>query len=150
MENQVEVQEQVQTAPKVYPLVNTTILSGKFADKDGQLGNFSGYNAQGQRIFIFKEQMAEAGFVDKKSLKFPIHALMTQREIQTRNEDGELSGVTVIRTQATAVFKSREELVDAMTSDKLTAIYAQKLLVAEANSAGLTKEQVNALLNISI
>lgn len=128
----------------------TTILSGNFSTGDGALGNFSGYNASGKRIFIFKAQMEALGFKETKDLKLPFFALMDVREIETRDDSGELTGTMVKRTQATAIFKTMEELISAKNSDAIIEIKSASALATEATTAGLSKEQVNAILEVSI
>ena len=128
----------------------TTILSGNFSAGDNAQGNFSGYNSQGQRIFIFKQQMEGLGFNEEKDVKYPFFALMTEREIETRDDSGELTGTMVKRVQATAIFKTMDELIDAKNSDAINEIKSASKLSSEASTAGLSKEQINALLDVSI
>lgn len=128
----------------------TTILSGNFSTGDGALGNFSGYNSSGKRIFIFKQQMEGAGFKEDKDVKYPFFALMAEREIETRDDSGELTGVMVKRTQATAVFTTMDKLIEAKNSDAIIEIKSAAALATEATTAGLDKEQVKALLEVSL
>ena len=128
----------------------TTILSGNFSKGEKSLGNFSGYNASGKRVFIFKEQMEGLGFKETKDLKYPFFALMDEREIETRDESGELTGTMVKRTQATAIFKTMEELITAKNSDAIIEIKCASELATVASTAGLTTDQVNAILEVSI
>lgn len=128
----------------------TTILSGNFSTGEGALGNFSGYNSSGQRIFIFKQQMEGVGFKETKDLKYPFFALMAEREIETRDDSGELTGTMVKRVQATAVFKTMDELITAKNSDAIIEIKSASALATEATTAGFDKEQVKALLEVSI
>jgi hypothetical protein len=128
----------------------TTILSGNFSTGENAQGNFSGYNQAGQRIFIFKQQMENVKMSETKDLKFPFFVLMNEREIETRDDAGELTGILAKRVQATAVFKTMDELITAKNSDAIIEIKSASALVTEATSAGMTKEQVNALLTVSI
>jgi hypothetical protein len=128
---------------------STKILSGKFANAEGQKGNFTGYNASGQRIFIHKAQMDALGFTKDADVK-PFFALVDERDIQTRDANGELTDVLVKRLQALSVFKTQEDLVDAVNSDAKIEIAAALDLKATATSAGLTDQQVNSLLSAAI
>lgn len=128
----------------------TTILSGNFSTGDNAQGNFSGYNSKGERIFIFKQQMAGVGFNKEADVKYPFFVLTNEREIETRDESGELTGTMVKRVQATAVFTDRAKLIEAKNSDALLEIESSTALVTAATTAGLSKEQVTALLEVSI
>ena len=128
---------------------STKILSGKFANGEGQKGNFTGYNAAGQRIFIHKAQMEALGWSKDADVK-PFYALVDEKDIQTRDANGELTDVLVKRLQALSVFKTQEELVDAVNSDAKIEIAAALDLKATATSAGLTDSQVNSLLSVAI
>lgn len=128
----------------------TTILSGNFATGEGQKGNFSAYNSKGERIFIFKQQMEGAGFKETKDLKFPFFALINEREIDTRDDSGELTGVMVKRLQATAVFKTKEELVNASIADAEIEILSATKLATLAKESGLTEKQLDLIMAASI
>lgn len=128
---------------------STKILSGKFANGDGQKGNFTGYNSAGKRIFIHKAQMESIGMKDDKDFK-PFFALVDEREIQTRDVNGDLTDVLVKRLQALSVFKTQEELIDAVNADAKIEIAAALDLKATASTAGLTDAQLNSLLAAAI
>lgn len=127
----------------------TKIVSGKFANGEGQKGNFTGYNAGGQRIFIHKAQMEALGWSKDADVK-PFYALVDEKDIQTRDANGELTDVLVKRLQALSVFKTQEELIDAVNSDAKIEIAVALDLKATATSAGLTDSQVNNLLAVAI
>lgn len=128
---------------------STKILSGKFANGEGQKGNFTGYNAAGQRIFIHKAQMESLGWSKDADVK-PFFALVDEKDIQTRDANGELTDVLVKRLQALSVFKTQEELIDAVNSDAKIEIAAALDLKSTATSAGLTDAQMNSLLAVAI
>ena len=94
--------------------------------------------------------MEGLGFNEEKDVKYPFFALMTEREIETRDDSGELTGTMVKRVQATAIFKTMDELIDAKNSDAIIEIKSASKLSSEASTAGLSKEQINALLDVSI
>lgn len=123
----------------------TTILSGKFAG-EGSKGNFTGYNAKGERIFIHKAQMEALGVKSEKDLKFPFFSIIGNKDIQTRDENGELTNVLVSRLQALSVFTTREAMLEAVNSDAMLELDAKAQLATKASAAGLAKEQITALL----
>lgn len=123
----------------------TTILSGKFAG-EGSKGNFTGYNAKGERIFIHKAQMESLGVKNEKDLKFPFFSIIGDKDIQTRDEAGELTNVLVSRLQALSVFKTREEMLEAINSDAMLELDAKAALATKASAAGLAKETIAELL----
>jgi len=128
---------------------STKIVTGKFANGDNQKGNFTGYNASGKRIFIHKAQMESLGYKTDADVK-PFFALVDEREIQTRDANGELTDVLVKRLQAMSCFKTEAELVDAVNADAKIDIAIALDLKATAGSAGLTESQLNSLLASAI
>jgi hypothetical protein len=93
--------------------------------------------------------MDALGFTKDADVK-PFFALVDERDIQTRDANGELTDVLVKRLQALSVFKTQEDLVDAVNSDAKIEIAAALDLKATATSAGLTDQQVNSLLSAAI
>lgn len=126
----------------------TQILSGNFAG-EGSKGNFNGYNLDGERIFVAKKQIEALGI--KKDADFkPFYAMVDEREFNNLDDNQQPTGTTFKRLQALSVFKTREEFISAMNSDKLLDIDAAKELKAAATTAGLTEVQLNAILTASI
>lgn len=125
------------------------ILSGNFSKGEKSKGNFSGYDSEGNRIFIFKAQMESLSMTKDADFK-PFYALVANRPIQTRDAEGELTDVLVDRLQATAVFKTEAELFNAKNSSERLRIGAMVDLQKTASSAGLTDSQVKALLEVAI
>lgn len=128
---------------------STKIVSGNFSKGDGAKGNFTGYNAKGEKIFIHKAQMETLGYKVDADVK-PFFAVIGEREIATRDENGEITTTMVKRLQALSVFKTSEELVSAVNADAVLELQSKKALAAEAKAAGLTESAVTALLNASI
>lgn len=135
----------------------TQILSGNFAagsDAKGKpkAGNFSGYNAKGERIFVHKAAMEALGFKSDADLKgkFPLFAIVGERDINTRDENGEVTTVTTKRLQALSVFTKREDMTNAVNADKLFEIQAAAALANEVKVSGLTPEQFKALAEAAI
>jgi len=129
--------------------MKTQITSGKFATGEGQKGNFTGYNSKGQRIFIHKAQMQSIGMNVDADFN-PFYALIDEREIQTRDVNGELTDVLVKRLQALSVFKTMDELLKAENSDFELELASNSYRKSIATSAGLSTAEINALLNVSI
>lgn len=127
----------------------TQILSGKFATGDKQQGNFTGYNAAGERIFIHKAQMESLGFIVDKDITFPFYALIDIKPMQTRDEDGKLTNVLTDRLKALSVFKTAEALTAAVNADFALSLDAAKARKEMATAAGLNEASVNTLLQMA-
>jgi len=125
-----------------------TLTSGNFSAN----GNFSGYDAQGERWFVHGRAMEALGIKADSDLKdvFPLYAMVTEREIQSRDENGELSDTMVVRKQATTVFRTIDELVKAKNADIALEIAIKADLEATVSKSGLTEASVKALLEASI
>ena len=123
-----------------------TLTSGNFSAN----GNFSGYDTSGERWFVHGRAMEGMGMKADADLTFPLYAIVTEREIQSRDENGELSDTMVIRKQATAVFKTIGELVAAKNADIALEIAIRADLEAVVSKSGLTEASVKALLEASI
>ena len=128
---------------------STKILSGKFANGEGQKGNFTGYNSKGERIFIHKTQMESIGMKADADFK-PFFALTDEKEIQTRDLNGDLTEVLVARLQALSVFKTIAELLEAENSDFELNVASTNYRKSIATSAGLSDSQVASILEVSI
>jgi hypothetical protein len=127
----------------------TQILSGKFSTGTDSKGNFSGYNAGGERIFIHKSQMESVGFVTADDVKFPFYALIANKPIQTRDANGDITDVVVDRLQALSLFKTSAELTAAVNADFALSLDAAKARKEMATAAGLNEESVNTLLQMA-
>ena len=127
----------------------TQILSGKFASGDKQQGNFTGYNAGGERIFIHKSQMGSVGFNTSEDVKFPFYALIDSKPIQTRDANGEITEVVVDRLQALSVFTTADALTSAVNADYALTLSSAKARKEMATAAGLNETSVNALLALA-
>ena len=123
-----------------------TLTSGNFSAN----GNFSGYDNQGERWFVHGRAMESLGFKTDSDVTFPLYAIVTEREIQSRDENGDLSDTMVIRKQATAVFKTVAELVSAKNADIALEIAIKADLEAVVSKSGLSDSSVKALLEASI
>ena len=127
----------------------TEIVSGKFTTGENAKGNFTAYDANGERFFIHKSQMESAGLKSDKDIKFPLFAITDEKEIQTRDANGELTDVLVKRAQALSIFKSEDEMINAFNSSARLAIKAKTNLQAVATASGLNQSTINSLLEIA-
>lgn len=127
----------------------TEILSGSFTSGEGKKGNFTAYNANGERIFVHKNTMESLGLKKNEDVKFPFYAITDDKDIQTRDENGELSGVMVSRLQALSVFKTEDEMLDAFTSSERLAIKAKARVQSVAKDSGLAQSAIDALLSVA-
>jgi hypothetical protein len=129
---------------------STTIIRGRFANGEGQKGNFTAYNSKAEQIFIHKTVMAEQGWKEDKDVPKQFYALIDERDIQTRDENGELTDVVVKRLSATAIFTSEEDLIKAYNADARLEVAIKQDLKAIASSAGLTEASMKSLLEVAI
>lgn len=129
-----------------------TIFSGNFSGTaKGRKNNFSGYTAQGERIFISKQQMEGVDMGTKEELKFPLYCFIQEKTfdiVNDKNEVIEKDGIK--RVQATAVFTTVEKMVEAINADATIDLLAKTDLITKATAAGLNAEQANQLAFASI
>ena len=129
---------------------STTIIRGRFANGEGQKGNYTAYNTKNEQIFIHKNVMEGLGWATDKDVPKQFYALIDERDIQTRDENGDLTDVLVKRLSATAIFEEEEELINAFNSDARLAIKIKQDLKAIATSAGLTESAMSSFLEVAI
>lgn len=126
-------------------MLTVAILSGNFTGAN----NFSGYNAQGQRIHVPARQMENLGLNKDSKIDFPLYALVVEREFDELNENGEPTGVKFKRQQAGSIFKTKAEMIAAANADKMLNIETAAALQSSAKAAGLTEDAVSALLSVA-
>jgi hypothetical protein len=117
----------------------TAIQSGKFTEA----GNFSAYNAAGQRIHVPGRLMEALGLAAIEDIKFPLFALAEEREFAASDKEGETE--TFKRVQATSVFLNQADAVNAKNADAKLEIEAAADLNATAKASGLTAEMLTKL-----
>lgn len=122
-----------------------TILSGNWSAS----GNFSGYDASGERIHIPARQMEALGYKVGDSVSYPFYSLIKERTFSKLDADGKPTNETFTRVQAGSLFKNEEALITAMNADKLLTLKAQKALQTEATSAGLTEDALKTLASVA-
>ena len=117
------------------------ILSGNWSAS----GNFSGYNAGGERIFVPARQMESLGITRDSKIEFPLYALVVSREFSRLDANGQPTEEKFTRTQAGSIFTTKEALISASNADKMLAVDTAKALQTEIKSSGLTEETFKAL-----
>lgn len=125
------------------------ILSGSFTSGEGKKGNFTAYNSNGDKIFIHKRTMESLGFNTNEDIKFPFYTIMDDKDIKTRDKDGNLSDNVATRLQALSIFKTEDEMLDAFTSSERLAIKAKARVQSVAKASGLTETAIDALLSVA-
>jgi hypothetical protein len=122
------------------------IHSGNFSKGDKAQGNFTGYTSDGEKFFINKALLASTGWTKDADVKFPFYAITASKDIQTRDENGELTDTLVKRDQALSIFKSEDDMINAFNSSARMQIKAKVNLAQIATASGLSTSTINSLL----
>ena len=97
------------------------IVNGNFAKSENNKGNFSGFDIKGKRWFISKDKVNALG-IEKNEDFEPFWIIGVTSEYRELGEDGkpkvnsDNEEIKFTRTEAGAVFKTREEAKDARLS----------------------------------
>lgn len=132
---------------------NFAIHSGNFSSGKG---NFSGYTALGERIFIHKNQMNGLNWTKQDDVKFPFYAIGAVKQIGQLDENAQPkmnadgTPVLVDRLQALSVFATKDALTSAHVDTATLDIEIKQAVTAQAKSAGLTESAINSLLSVAI
>ena len=119
-----------------------TIVGGNFTAN----GNFSAYDVTGiDRIHIPGRLMESAGFKKGDTIKFPLYALVIEREFNTLDEAGNPTEDKFTRPQAGSIFTDKSAMIEAYNADRLLTMEAEADYKAQASALGLTQEAINAL-----
>ena len=127
---------------------NVKIESGNFTEA----GNFSAYDDEGNRYFVFARVMQNNGWSTNEEVTFPFYAKVVAKAIGQLDGNNEavvdINGVpvTTLRDQITCIYKSRQALIDSAVDKISLEIEIQSAVQAQATSAGLSQTRVNALL----
>lgn len=132
---------------------NYSIVSGNFSAN----GNFSGYTALGERLFIHKTQMASLGYSkdNASTLKFPFYAIGATKQIGQLDENGKTkvnadgTPVTVDRLQALSVFATKDNLTQAHVDTATLDIEIKSAIKQQASAKGLSENAINAMLELA-
>lgn len=131
---------------------NFAIHSGNFSKK----GNFTGYTALGEKLFIHNSQMNGLGWAKQEDVKFPFYAIGAVRQIGQLDDNGQPkinpdgTAVLVDRLQALSVFATKDALTSAHVDTATLDIEIKQAVTSQAKSAGLTDAAINSLLSVAI
>ena len=127
---------------------STTIIQGNFAKSAGNKGNFTGYNAIGEQIFIPKAMIEALGIKKDADFTTPIYALIDVKTYNSVDANNTPIG-TFDRLTALSIYKTVAELVAVKNADAVLAIEERKHLESVVSSADLSEASVNAILSAS-
>jgi hypothetical protein len=130
---------------------NYAIRSGNFS----KAGNFTGYTAFGERIFIGKAQMAGLNLEEGVLPTFPFYIIGDTKMINPYdaegkpqlNADGTL--VSTPRLQALSVFATEAAITEAHVDVATLDIKIKAAIKTSATAAGLTETAINSLLELA-
>ncbi len=130
---------------------NYAITSGNFSSN----GNFSGYTALGERLFIHKSQMTALGWTKAEDVKFPFYAIGGTREFNKLDENQQpvlKDGVPVMfdRLQALSVYPKISDLQGAHVDVATLDISIAGAIKTAITAAGLSEKDMLALENASV
>lgn len=128
------------------------IVSGNFTSGEGKFGNFTARTVDGDTLFIHKKLMEAAGWTAENAPKdadFPFYALAGKKEINTRDEDGNLTDIKAMRLQALSVYKDELDLANAVNAGFRLQLAVQKNREEIVSASGLTQQSVNRLLELA-
>jgi hypothetical protein len=117
------------------------INSGNFSSN----GNFSGYNTKGERIFVHKRQMDALGIKTNEEFK-QFFAIVENKTYGARLDasgnpiayaDGNL---TMTRATATAVFKTKEDYINAHVLDRVLDAEVAQAVKREMSAVGISSQ----------
>ena len=128
---------------------NLVINEGNFSAQ----GNFTGYTATGIRVHIFGRQLAKLGWSKDADVKFPFYISAVEKIYGARLDDkgNEVpyadGSFTMKRLTATAVFKTKEEGVEANIADQTYAIEIANGVKKAYDLAGINQTDLKALVD---
>jgi hypothetical protein len=137
------------------------INSGNFSGGN----NFSAYNTKGERIHIHGRQMEALGYKPGDTITYPFFVIAENKTYGARpvlddngkpvlNADGTQKLLpyadgkfTMTRATATAVFKTKEDYINAYVLDKTLEAEVANAVKREMNAVGITSHaELEALL----
>ena len=130
----------------------TTILSGTWSAK----GNFTGKNLSGEKIFISKSLMKDIDYKAGDQAKGFSVAYTTEMigQLDENNNpkvDPETNEpIRVPRVEATATFKTADEMHQAFADDAQHDVLIKAKIQASAKSVGLTDASIQSLLSVQL
>lgn len=130
---------------------NFAIHSGNFSAN----GNFSGYTALGERLFIHKTQMNGLGWTANEQVKFPFYAIGAEKMIGQLDANGQPAvnadgtAVQVARLQALSIFPTKEAMISAHVDTATLDIEIKSAVKQSATAAGLSEQAIDSLLQLA-
>ncbi len=127
---------------------NVKIISGNFTEA----GNYSAYDKQGTRFFVFQRVMENSGWKTNEDVTLPFFANVVSKPIGQLDANGDavvdVNGTPVVtmREQVSCIFKTRQDVIDDAVEDISLEIDIQTAVQALATKSGLSQSRVNALL----
>lgn len=125
------------------------IISGNFTEA----GNYSAYDEDGNRMFVFKRVMENQGWLTDADVKLPFYAKVVSKPIGQLDANGDTVvdtngvAVTTLRDTVTRIYESRQQVIDSAVNKLSLDIEIQKAVQEQATTAGLSQTRVNALLD---
>lgn len=125
---------------------NYAIVNGSWTSE----GNYSGYNAKGERIHIYKRQMESVGFKVGDSVG-NIFAIAKPKDFSRVDDQGvEIPGSQFTRLTALNVFKTEKDLAGAHIADAKLNLSVKQALKSMATEGGLSDEEMSELLAVAL
>jgi len=137
---------------KTKQMNSLAIVSGNFSAGEGAQGNYTGYTALGKKVFIFKRQMNALGFTTDSEVKFPFYAVTSVKKIGKLDKnrqpilDEAGNAVTEDRLQATALFETKDAIVNACIDEATLDADIKDGIAKHATSKGLSQSLVDSLV----
>lgn len=131
------------------------IIGGSYA-KTGT-GNFTARTANGQQLFVPKQMMNDLGYKIDEQPTFPLYGFSATKSIGvfiagTTDLQMEADGVTPVqveREEITALFKDKATFAEVANAEFGLDIELRQHARGLATAAGLSEEDVTALLSVS-
>lgn len=125
----------------------TQIVAGNFTEQ----GNFTGYNAKGERIHLNKKAMESLGWTKPEQVKFPFFAIVGEKTFNKVDANNEpIEGETFTRLQSLSAYQTKEAMISAYNSEAQLELEAKAALNTSAKASGLTEAAINALLEATV
>lgn len=132
------------------------INSGSFATKEGQQGNYTASTALGKYIHVPKRLMQNLGWTadaPPTDEDYPFYVIAEEKEITKLDNnrqpmvDENGNPITSIRLTATAVFKQKDDIIDAVTEEATLGAEIKQSIAKSASSKGLSQSVVDSLVS---
>jgi hypothetical protein len=124
---------------------------GKDSNGRDKQGNFVAYLNDGEEVFILKNRMDRIGITKEniKDVKWPLYGRLGKRSVGTRDEQGNLTNITVERDEIKSVFLTDDELVAVTTAGETIRVKEAVKRNEIRRASELTDEQLKVLMDAS-